>query len=375
MKYKIFFPNLDGLRFFSFLAVFLSHGFYTDIIYFKENTAYQFIKQGLFRSADQGVNFFFVLSGFLITYLLLKENETTGRIDVKNFYIRRILRIWPLFYFCVFFGFVAFPFFKGLFGFVPLENANLVSYLFFFNNLDLVKHGVPDSSVLGVLWSVAVEEQFYLIWPMILSLSAPRRYISIFVFFMVISLVFRSLHYTDQIYLTHHTLAVISDMAVGGLAAFLAISNKKFLEGIKNLNRIKIFLIYVLVFIILFFKEIIFSLPISIILERLVTSIVFSLVILEQNFSDRSLFKISNLKLITRLGKYTYGLYCFHTIGILIIFALLGIFKLNTGSWQVACGNMIASLMITILMSLLSYKFFESPFLRLKNKFSYIVRE
>jgi peptidoglycan/LPS O-acetylase OafA/YrhL len=375
MKYKVFFPNLDGLRFLSFLAVFLNHCFYTDIVFLKDNAAYRFIKEGLFHSAEQGVDFFFVLSGFLITYLLLKENEITGAINVKNFYIRRILRIWPLFYFCVLFGFVAFPFFKSLFGLVPEGNPRLLPYLFFLNNLDLVKHGIPDASVLGVLWSIAVEEQFYIMWPLILSVAAPRKYVPVFAFFIALSLVFRGFNHANHLYLTHHTLAVISDMAVGGLAAFLAIGNKKFLAAIADLSRAKIASIYAAVFLLLFFKPVFFSLPVPIILERLITSVIFCLVILEQNFARASLFKMSRFKLMTRLGKYTYGLYCFHTIGILIMLALFGFLKSDMGSWQVVSVNIFASLAITVIMSLLSYRFLESQFLKLKYGFSSIVKE
>ena len=84
-KRKIFFPNLDGLRFFSFLIVFFSHIFSTDKDYIKNESWYKFFKGRLFSDGDLGVSFFFVLSGFLITYLLLKEKEYTKRIDISSF--------------------------------------------------------------------------------------------------------------------------------------------------------------------------------------------------------------------------------------------------------------------------------------------------
>jgi peptidoglycan/LPS O-acetylase OafA/YrhL len=93
----IFFSNLDGLRFFVFLSVFLAHSFYLiDSIIF-QNKFCIFVKP-LINRGVLGVNFFFVLSGFLITYLLYGENSKTGTINLKNFYLRRILRIWPLFF-------------------------------------------------------------------------------------------------------------------------------------------------------------------------------------------------------------------------------------------------------------------------------------
>src|SRR4051794_13937383 len=102
-------PNLDGLRFMCFLSVFFFHSFHTGYDHIKYSEPYVFIKWTVFQNGNLGVNFFFVLSGFLITRLLLDEKSRNGKIHIFNFYIRRVLRIWPLFYFCLIFGFIIFP--------------------------------------------------------------------------------------------------------------------------------------------------------------------------------------------------------------------------------------------------------------------------
>lgn len=168
MKKTLYFENLDGLRFLSFLSVFFYHSFYTGSEAIKASPVYHFVKTDVFGNGNLGVNFFFVLSGFLITYLLLEEKKTNGQISLGRFWMRRILRIWPLFFLMVLFGFVAFPLIKQAFGQAPAETAHLVSYLTFTNNFDFIANGPPDSSVLGVLWSVAIEEQFYLLWPLVI---------------------------------------------------------------------------------------------------------------------------------------------------------------------------------------------------------------
>src|SRR5258705_2482475 len=211
-KQKIFFPNLDGLRFFSFLIVFLSHIFATDKENIKSQPWFKFFKGRLFSDGDLGVSFFFVLSGFLITYLLLKEKEIAKKIHVKSFYIRRALRIWPLYYFSVFFGFVLFPFLKAYFGQVPDETANPVLCSLFLNNFDKIINGPPDSSVLGVLWSVAIEEQFYLVWPLLFFIVPSKHYHYIFIFIILISVLYRATHINGLVDL--HSLGVISDMAI-----------------------------------------------------------------------------------------------------------------------------------------------------------------
>ncbi|MBP8115058.1 MAG: acyltransferase, partial [Chitinophagaceae bacterium] len=145
-KEKIFFPNLDGLRFFSFIIVFFSHIFATQYDYIKEEGWYQLFKGRLFGDGDMGVSFFFVLSGFLITYLLIKEKQLTGKVHISSFYIRRTLRIWPLYYFCVLFGFIAFPVLKSAFGQVPNETADPFLCSIFLNNFNAIYNGPPDSS-------------------------------------------------------------------------------------------------------------------------------------------------------------------------------------------------------------------------------------
>src|SRR2546421_4616713 len=227
-KEKIFFPNLDGLRFISFFLVFLYHSYLTffNNIRDKSPDAFDYI-QRLFQHGNLGVNFFFVLSGFLITYLLIKEKEYTGTIHVRNFYVRRVLRIWPLFYLCVFIGFVAFPLIKKFTGQPSHEIAQPVYYLFFANNFDFMHSwpNKPDATLLSVLWSVAVEEQFYLTWPLILSVVPFRYYKFVFPVIMLFSLVFRAFHsgFDEHEYAIRyfHTFSLIGDMALGGLFAYL----------------------------------------------------------------------------------------------------------------------------------------------------------
>ena len=186
---KVYFENLDGLRFVCFFLVFIYHSFYTQNDYISDAFVYKFVKQFLFANGNLGVNIFFVLSGFLITYLLIQEKKLRGQIDLKKFWFRRILRIWPLFYLCVFFGFVCFPLLKSSFGEAPAEPASLGYYLTFLNNFDFIKV-IPDATSLGVLWSVAVEEQFYLIWPLVLFLLPIKRYWIAFVSVILVSLNF-----------------------------------------------------------------------------------------------------------------------------------------------------------------------------------------
>lgn len=369
MKKTEYFENLDGLRFISFLSVFFFHSFHTNSDYLKTLPIYNFIKFDVFGEENLGVNFFFVLSGFLITYLLIKEKNINGQINIKLFLIRRVLRIWPLFFFCVGFGFLIFPQIKLIFGQTPNETANPIYYLTFLNNFDFIRNGPPDSSVLGILWSIAIEEQFYLIWPLILFLFPVKKFWIPFSLIILLSLLFRA--FNDD-YLLHelHTLSCIGDMAVGAFGAWLVLEFNSFKLKIKQLNKMYIALIYILTIIVYFFRsELLYSSFEIRIFERLIVSIIFLFVILEQNYAQNSFYKLSNLKYISKLGKITYGLYCLHFIGILISINLTKMFSFNTSLWQVLLLETFLALLITIIISKISYQYLESPFLRLKNKF------
>ncbi len=372
-KTKIFFPNLDGLRFFSFLIVFLSHIFSTDNEGIKNTGWYKFFKGRLFSDGDLGVSFFFVLSGFLITYLLIKEKQLTGTVSIFSFYIRRALRIWPLYYFCVLFGFFLFPLLKTYFGQQPNETADPVLCSLFLNNFNQVFNGPPDSSVLTVLWSVAIEEQFYLLWPILFFLVKSKNYIHIFISVILISTIYRFVYYSGDIDI--YTLGVISDMAIGGLGAYLVISNKVFLGRMENSSRFLNLIPYLAALVFIFFKYELFDSFVLICLKRLIIAFFFIWIILEQNFARKSLFKIANLRRISVLGKYTYGLYCLHGIACLVILIILSKLGWDKHSWQLWLIELPASLLLSIAMSYFSYHYFEKKFLRLKDRFAFIVKE
>jgi len=258
-KTKIFFANLDGLRFFSFFGVFLFHFYKSLFDNIKETyPAVYEVGEFLFQNGSLGVNFFFVLSGFLITFLLIKERELTSKINIKNFYVRRILRIWPLYYICLIIGFIIYPFVNKLSGIYLEEVANPWYYVFFAANFDMMvlsqdpEPNIPTAITLSVLWSVAVEEQFYLMWPLILGLISLRKYKYVFPLIMLFSLVFRSF-YTgfeggeaghDYNVRYFHTFSVIGDMALGGMLAYLCSYESRFKAFVTTMNKWLIAFIY-----------------------------------------------------------------------------------------------------------------------------------
>jgi peptidoglycan/LPS O-acetylase OafA/YrhL len=367
---KLYFENLDGLRFFCFLSVFFFHSFITDNIKIQQSGVYFFFKTSLFGNGFLGVNFFFVLSGFLITYLLIQEKKTNNFIQVGNFWMRRILRIWPLYFACLFFGFVIFPFVKKLTGGIPAESASPLYYISFLSNFDYIKKGQPDAMGLGVLWSVAVEEQFYLIWPIILSVFPVKKFWIPLLTILICSLVFRAM---NDVPILHemHTISCIGDMAIGGLGAWLIIEKNAFRTRIYYLPKLAIILVYAVFLLIFLFRgKLLLSTYYLRIFERSFTASVILFIILEQCYAKNSFYKMGNFKLATRLGVVTYGLYCLHFIVISGIMGLARWMGWNNEVWEVIILETSVSLFVSVNISLLSYRYFERPFLQLKEKFS-----
>lgn len=372
---KLYFENLDGLRFFCFLSVFLFHSFETDKTAIKTNSIYFFFKETLFGNGFLGVNFFFVLSGFLITYLLVKEKYVNNNIHIINFWIRRILRIWPLYFACVFYGFVIFPYTKTIAGGVVDETANPWYYLGFISNFDYIHKGLPDAKGLGVLWSVAIEEQFYLAWPVILSLFPIKKFWIPLSIILTGSIVFRAL---NDVPILHemHTLSCIGDMALGGLGAWLILESTSFKKRIEQFPKWFIYLIYAaFIFVFLFRDEFLLSTYWLRVMERSFISSIMLLIILEQCYSKNSFYKMGNLNTATRLGVITYGLYCLHFIIISLTLGVTKLIGLNNSVWQVIILEPSIGLLITIAVSKFSYRYFETPFLKLKDKFAFNVKK
>ena len=379
-KTKIFFPNLDGLRFVSFFAVFVYHCYLSFFGYLKESAPrFYSVTEFLFQNGYLGVNFFFVLSGFLITYLLIKEKEIEGSIHVGNFYLRRILRIWPLYYLCLVIGFIIFPMLKQAGGEVVEESANPYYYVFFAANFDYMNTWPvkPNALILSVLWSVAVEEQFYLSWPLILKFIPIRKYKFVFAAIILLSLVFRSFYTApteeDHALRYFHTFSLIGDMALGGLLAFLFSYENRFRQMIVQMPRAAVIALYLTTAIVVLFKQWIFVCGIPVIFERLVIGGLFGLIIVEQNYAQNSLFKMSQFKRVSQLGIYTYGLYCLHLMGMYVTVKLVAKLQLDPTNTWIATGSSILSLIASIGIALASYHFFEKWFLQLKSRFSVII--
>jgi peptidoglycan/LPS O-acetylase OafA/YrhL len=191
---------------------------------------------------------------------------------------------------------------------------------------------------------------------------------------LALSTLFR-IFFVHKEQIDYHTLGVITDMTIGGLGAYLSINSKAFKKMIEDLPGAVIGCLYLLTIAYIIFKQEIFASTFMLVIKRIVMASTFIFIILEQNFARKSLFKMGNWKIISTLGKYTYGLYCLHGIVILLNVTLLRKFSLNTSSWQIWLLELPLSFIGSIAISWFSFRYFESWFLKLKTKFAYIIKE
>lgn len=361
---KFKFDNLDSIRTIAFFCVFLMHAFSSTVESVINDPIFQFANS--FREFfNFGVPVFFVLSGFLISFLILKEQETSSSFSIKKFYIRRILRIWPVYYMVIIFGFFIFPILRTYFLNMPtIENANFINYFFFLSNFDQISNNaLPFGVGLGPTWSVGVEEQFYLIWPVFLMLFPKRKFIYPIIVLMIVSIISSKFFNLAE----QNTLFCFIYLTSGALFAYLSFYYMEFIHKIVSINSIWfIIAITVIIFLIQYGVNSVFKIP-----SVLLIAIIIGYSIVFQCFSGK--LSLNKLPLIERLGKYTYGLYLYHSICVFVIHTLMyDVIKVKENTITVVLISPVLSLFLSILISYCSYRFIESYFLSLKNKFTII---
>lgn len=385
---KIFFPNLNGVRFLAALLVIIQH---TEEAKIKIQLPTSYRNDGALGAL--GVSLFFVLSGFLITYLLQSEKLYSGTISLRNFYTRRVLRIWPLYYLIIFLGFWFIP---NVIPAISDEasirnlsnqfNTQLLLDLFFLPNVALILF--PPIQFIAPIWSVGVEEQFYLIWPLLVkyfnNLLKPLIAV-IFIFIGLNALFYISLLYLSNVgtspdlqrrlyYLMKFTAYTRMDcMAVGGVGAWI-LFNKK--DGILNIiYSIPVQIVTYLLLITFMVKGVKFSF-----LAHLPYSILFIIILLNLSSNKRTIVSLKN-SVFEYLGKISYGLYMFHQIAIAISIKIVTIYYFAyigrpSNTAQLISTNVVlySLVMCTVtVVSMISYNYFEKYFLAKKMKFSTII--
>jgi peptidoglycan/LPS O-acetylase OafA/YrhL len=350
----VYFPGLDALRFYAALAVVVAH-IGRNFAELRTQAAEYPLLNLLFIDAQTAVSLFFVLSGFLITWLLFKEKARTGTISVRQFYIRRALRIWPLYYLIVVVSLVVLPPLLGpdyFFANAPAHTTILIVFL-------LANLASPRGP-LDHLWSISLEEQFYLVWPLVMKRST-LTFLKVTFGIIFLKLVLEpvvAMFNSDAMMQLFWGLR-FECMAIGALGAYLYFHQHTLLRWIYHP------LAQCLVWGVMIFCALV-DVPWTSV-NTLLLSVTFITLILNLATNPRPLVQIDHWA-FNALGKISYGIYMYHYPLLYVVLYL----RKSAGIPDGETFNAVLYLIIiggTLLLAYASYRWFEAPFLRLKERF------
>lgn len=351
----IYFQKLDTLRFIAFFLVFWQHAF---IDFFNQisfvNAKYIDI---ITSTGIIGVDIFFVVSGFLITFLLVKEFEKYGSVNLKNFYIRRILRIWSLYYFVLLMGIFILPLIFSGFHF----SGDIFKNLFFLNNFDWESPNIPKNVLIA--WSVAIEEQFYLAWPLLFIFLIKKVKLLLLACLIIFlgSSCFVLMVKGNLAYF--HTFGNLNYLMIGCVGGILYSKSTDLIANSFLMKKRYLFIVLILLLLL-------FTYDFDSIIFVGIAPFLFLFLTFYCIVND---YKNERKHLFSTLGKYTYGMYLYHPMIIIFVKIIFDCCSLSYQNSAVISGLVgVISFFFTIGISFLSYELFEKKILKYKTHFSLI---
>jgi peptidoglycan/LPS O-acetylase OafA/YrhL len=371
MKGNLYFPALDGLRFLAFLLVLFHH-----VSFYLGDTSSSIFWTFLSKNGWVGVDIFFVLTGFLITILFLTERKNQSKFAFKDFFIRRSLRILPLYFLAFVAAFFLLPtLFLLIFdkynlnpGTVEYMKGSLPWYLMLAGNWYVVLNGFGDSRLISILWAVCTDIQFYLVWPFILF------FVRNFKTGILISLIIIACSMLYRWYLVNsgvpypaiyvNTLARLDTFMFGAIIGFLIFYKDNLMGKIKLFYSWPLpILVVILLIVYMYFATLVDRQAIRhSVLGYTITGILSAFIILFCIKSKSFLVSFLNDRIIAFLGRISYGLYIWHILAILLLYYSLPNHLVNL--WLP-----ILALPLSVLLAFMSFRFYEKPFLNIRNKF------
>lgn len=377
MKKK--FDNINSIRLLLALVVLCLH----FEAYKKHNGLRSILNDSsnLFVIGEIAVYFFFTISGFLIGYNLISEKAQTNSVSLKRFYTNRALRIWPLYYLAIVLYWFVLPHtvFGNILDKFPAhiyansiimqnkltEHTALLLYLFFLPQIASLNAQFSGSSMYPAphLWSIGVEEVFYLLIPLFIlftrNILKKLTQVTIFYFaFPILLTMIYKLHNSKIIFALLFSIFMhpFCCMLLGVIGSYLYYYHPD--KIVRYCNK-KSALVCTILILIMLYKSLYFYWFIP-----AIYCLLFSVVLL---YLVQHKINILSLNFIDYLGKISYGIYIYHNISIAIIIFLLKqnhFTKLNF----ISSIPLILVILLTVLMSVISYEFIEKRFLQLKRK-------
>ena len=343
---RSYYPSIDGLRAVAIITVILYHSSVGT-------------KWNNFTDGTIGVLIFFIISGFLITTLLLKEKALKGKISLKKFYIRRVLRIFPVAYLYIFTLIILHHWF-----WFRLSVVNVLTSLLYLKNFP-----TDTTWLTGHFWTLSVEEQFYLFMP-ILLITNVNRYIKflaiVFLLVPVFGIWFHNMGISYPHKALHLCVLILLDLLgkgtlyilFGSLLSVLVFKKIIVLERFKNRYYLSL-----LLFLAAFLVHFVYLIPGIPYLTALIFTLLIGSVLLLNLYENNFLTSVLSSPILVKIGKLSYSLYIWQQL-----------FTLNqpwSGKFKYS-GSIVLNLAALFFVAFCSYNFFELKFLKLKNHFEVV---
>ena len=369
---RLYFPQVDGLRFVAFFLVLIHH--YTRL------STLTSAEVGFVRLIARiqefgwiGVDIFLVLSSFLIFSLLLEERSRTGRISMRRFYIRRALRIWPLYFPFLLFGMLVVPLLIGTKAFMGQTiHQHLLTFMTFTGNFSYAYFPGSLTQFFAHLWTISLEEQFYFFVPLLVFFGASLRHRALWLagFGMLLTMAFRWYVLSNNIaypMVWVNPACRLDPFIMGGVAALVLRRKKNWLEkplgwawGLAALAGFAL---------VLSFPGIGSSLHTCWQLSMVSIS---GFCLVMAVLSPRGLGRSLAWGYLPYLGKISFGLYVYHESMLFLAGRLHLPVLLHASTFGGWLGELVVILLASIFVSTISYQFYERRFLKLKERFEVV---
>ena len=356
-------PELDALRFLAFLAVFFYHGVQINVhqglLRYHQGLTQSLVL--LHRIGAFGLSLFFFLSSFLITTLLILEKERTGTVAFRSFYVRRVLRIWPLYL-----TYVGLAFALGqVWPAAHFSSHALLSFYAMSANWYVLAYGMMGPLV-SFLWSISIEEQFYLIWPTLMRKLQPGRVRTFCLALLLAGMAYTGVlgaMGTDFGHLWFNSGVELVFFAAGGLmATYFGLRRQRasMRRSMAALSLAAASWVGADLFMGVDTESMasagLRAVPAYTLIVLGAASLLWAFLHMPRNLIRPEL---------VYLGRISYGLYVFHGFTLLICERILGP-RLHAHLW------LLPTFLLTVLLASISYEFLEKPFLRLKHHFEVV---
>ena len=364
---KTYFKNLDALRLFAFLLVFVSHVFVANNREF--DALLKYVHHALSAYAYIGISFFFTLSAFLITRIILLEITFHQQFNLKHFFVRRSLRIWPLYFLIILMAYALTKVLEKQ----GLAIAPLPEWYWFATFTINYYVGYINEHILFFLvflWTIAVEEQFYLFWGTCMYFFQ-QRILQLIMMLLLIYLIYSGLYIAGIVHAIYfNPLHYLVNFASGIFLAYAHLNGHRLFQRLGLLPQWFWRLFYILFFFGMFyFRE--NNIPAwAYILRQAIFAACFLLILFDQCFNPHRLFNAGKNKLVNYFGKISYGLYCWHGVAITAMLKLSYTLQHKETTFTIFIVFPLCCLLFTVALSVISYELFESRFLKLKRYFS-----